>query len=189
MTCSTFAMGGIAVWMPYYLEHRPGLHRFPTTTFGVVLLFTGLLGTILGGIAGDKLRNRFSGSYFLVSAIAMLIGFPTVWAMTYATFPGIWAFIFIACFCLFFSSAPANTILANVSHPAMRAAGFALNILFIHAFGDVLSPFVIGLISDRYSMDFAFRVVAAMFLFGGLIWLVGARFLAGDTERALLHKL
>jgi hypothetical protein len=24
MTCMTFAMGGIAMWMPYYLEHRPG---------------------------------------------------------------------------------------------------------------------------------------------------------------------
>ena len=55
----TFALGGIAVWMPYYLEHRPGVHRFPTTSFGVVLLATGLLGTLLGGLAGDRLRNRY----------------------------------------------------------------------------------------------------------------------------------
>jgi hypothetical protein len=27
MTCMTFAMGGIAMWMPYYLEHRPGAER------------------------------------------------------------------------------------------------------------------------------------------------------------------
>jgi sugar phosphate permease len=184
MTCMTFAMGGIAVWMPYYLEHRPGVHHFPTTTFGVVLLITGLLGTLLGGVAGDKLRNRFAGSYFLVSGSAMAIGFPVVWAMTNAAFPWIWVYIFIACFCLFFNTAPANTILANVTHPAMRAAGYALNILFIHAFGDVLSPFVIGLISDRYTMDTAFRVVAVMFLFSAMFWLLGTRYLARDTERA-----
>jgi MFS family permease len=184
MTCMTFAMGGIAVWMPYYLEHRPGVHGFPTTTFGGILLATGLLGTLLGGIAGDKLRNRFGGSYFLVSGIPMVIGFPVVWMMTGAAFPWIWAYIFVACFCLFFNTAPTNTILANVTHPAMRAAGYALNILLIHALGDVLSPFLIGLISDRYNMNTAFRVVAVMFLCSGLLWLWGARYLAADTARA-----
>jgi MFS family permease len=186
MTCMTFAMGGIAVWMPYYLEHRPGAgaHSYPTTMFGVVLLVTGLLGTLLGGLVGDKLRTRFSGSYFLVSGVPMLIGFPLVWAMTHASFPGIWLYIFFACFCLFFNTAPASTILANVTHPAMRAAGYALNILVIHAFGDVLSPFLIGLISDKYTMDVAFRVVAFMFLLSGVLWIWGAKYLAVDTERA-----
>ena len=186
MTCMTFAMGGIAVWMPYYLEHRPGVHGFPTTTFGLILVVTGLLGTLLGGIAGDKLRNRFGGSYFLVSAVPMLVGFPVVWLMTGAAFPRIWIYIFVACFCLFFNTAPTNTILANVSHPAIRSAGYALNILLIHALGDVLSPFLIGLISDRYNMNIAFRVVAAMFLFSGLLWLWGAKYLAADTARAPL---
>ncbi len=66
----------------------------------------------------------------------------------------------------------------------MRAAGYALNILLIHALGDVLSPFVIGLISDKYTMDTAFRVVAVMFLFSAMFWLWGTRYLARDTERA-----
>ena len=184
MTCMTFAMGGIAVWMPYYLEHRPGVHRFPTTTFGGVLLVTGLLGTLMGGVTGDKLRTRFGGSYFLVSGMAMLIGFPAVWMMTWVGFPWIWCCIFVACFCLFFNTAPTNTILANVTHPAMRATGYALNILIIHALGDVLSPFVIGLITDRYNMDVAFRVVAVMFLCSSLVWFLGARYLDTDTARA-----
>lgn len=184
MMCMTFAMGGIAVWMPYYLEHRPGVHRFPTTAFGVILLVTGLLGTLLGGIAGDKLRDRFGGSYFLTSGITMLMGFPMVLMMITAAFPWIWAYIFVACFCLFFNTSPTNTILANVTHPAIRATGYALNILFIHALGDVPSPFVIGLISDKYNMDTAFRVVAVMFLCSGLIWLLGVRYLTRDTTRA-----
>jgi MFS transporter, Spinster family, sphingosine-1-phosphate transporter len=66
----------------------------------------------------------------------------------------------------------------------MRAAAFALNIFVIHAFGDVLSPFLIGLISDRYSMDAAFRVMAVMILCGGAFWIWGARYLHSDTERA-----
>jgi hypothetical protein len=132
--------------------------------FGGVLLVTGLLGTLLGGFAGDKLRARFNGSYFLFSGVAMLIGFPLVWAMTHVSFPWNWVYIFFPCFCLFFNTAPANTILAYVTHPFLRAGGYALNILVIHAFGDALSPFLIGLISDKYTMDVAFRVVAFMFL-------------------------
>jgi fucose permease len=134
--------------------------------------------------AATKLAKRFRGSYFLVSGTAMLIGFPLVWAMTHASFPWNWIYIFLACFCLFFNTAPANTIFANVTHPAMRATGFALNILVIHAFGDVLSPFLIGLISDKYNMDAAFRLVALMFLLSGILWLWGTKYLASDSDRA-----
>src|ERR1019366_5737504 len=74
MAAMTFAFGGIGLWMPYYLEHRPGTGPSPATTFGGILALSGLTATLLGGWAGDKLRARFSGSYFLVSGAAMQIG-------------------------------------------------------------------------------------------------------------------
>jgi MFS family permease len=183
----TFAMGGIGFWMPYYLEHLPGVHGSPTTVFGVILVVTGLLATLLGGLAGDKLRGRYPGSYFMVSGLAMLTGFPLAMAVTKAPFTWIWLFLALTCFCLFFNTGPTNTILANVTHPAMRAAAFALNIFFIHALGDVISPFVIGLISDKYGMNVAFRVVAVMCLVSGLLWIWGIRYLAKDTALASLR--
>jgi MFS transporter, Spinster family, sphingosine-1-phosphate transporter len=98
-------------------------------------------------------------------------------------FPWIWVLIFLTVFCLFFSTGPTNTILANVTHPSMRAAGFALNILVIHAFGDVISPVIIGLLSDWLEdMSKAFVAVGLMFLVAGVLWLLGARFLQRDTE-------
>lgn len=184
MSAMTFAMGGIAFWMPYYLEHRPGISGDPTIIFGAIIVVTGLAATLLGGLAGDKLRNRFPGSYFLVSGLAMLVGFPWFLAVLRAPFPWAWLLIFCACFCLFFSTGPTNTILANVTHPSMRAAGFALNIFVIHALGDVISPVIIGLVSDRYNMDTAFTLVGFMFLVSGALWLWGSRFLARDTALA-----
>jgi hypothetical protein len=93
----------------------------------------------------------------------------------------------VACFCLFFNTGPTNTILANVSHPSIRAAGFALNILVIHALGDVLSPVVIGILGDRYDMTFAFSVVGGTFILAAIFWFAGMSFLARDTERAPLR--
>ncbi|MFA5205024.1 MAG: MFS transporter [Lentisphaeria bacterium] len=184
MCAMTFAIGGIAFWMPCYLEGLPGAGGSPTSVFGAITVVSGLIATLLGGIAGDRLRDRFPGSYFLVSGLAMLAGFPLVLAMLMAPFPWVWVFLFLACFCLFFNTGPTNTILANVTHPAMRASAFALNILLIHALGDVVSPTVIGIVSDRFGLRAAFLVVAAMFVVAGAFWLAGVRHLALDTAKA-----
>lgn len=69
----------------------------------------------------------------------------------------------------------------------MRATAFALNIFVIHAFGDVLSPVVVGIVSDRYSMTTAFVVVGVMFVVAGGFWLVGMKFLQRDTALAPLR--
>jgi MFS transporter, Spinster family, sphingosine-1-phosphate transporter len=184
MTAMTFAIGGIAFWMPYYLAQRPGAPPSATVIFGGITCVAGLVATLVGGMAGDRLRARFSGSYFLVSGVAMIAGFPFLLLTLDAPFPRIWIWLSVASFCLFFNTGPTNTILANVSHPSIRAASFALNILLIHAFGDVLSPVVIGVLSDRYNMHFAFVVVGAMFLVAGILWLLGARYLERDTALA-----
>ncbi|MEP6995142.1 MAG: MFS transporter [Acidobacteriota bacterium] len=184
MTAMTFAIGGIAFWMPYYLARKPGAPASATVIFGGITCIAGIVATLLGGLAGDKLRARFPGSYFLVSGVAVLVGFPFMLLTLSASFPAIWIWLFFTCFCLFFNTGPTNTILANVSHPSIRAAGFALNIFVIHAFGDVLSPVVIGIVGDRYDMHRAFILVGTMFLAAGILWLLGARHLARDTARA-----
>lgn len=184
MTAMTFAIGGIAFWMPYFLSLKPGAPPGATTIFGAITVVAGLTATLSGGIAGDRLRARFPGSYFLVSGAAMIVGFPFMLLTLHASFPWIWVWLFAACFCLFFNTGPSNTILANVMHPHMRAAGFALNIFVIHALGDVISPVLIGVISDRASMLVAFTFVGIMFLVAGVFWLLGARHLARDTALA-----
>lgn len=184
MCAMTFAIGGIGFWMVDYVKEYRGVPGSASTTFGLILTVAGLSATLLGGIAGDRLQKRFPGSYFLVSAIAMFAGFPLFLGMLYAPFPLAWVFIFLACFCLFFNTGPTNTILANVTHPAMRAQAFAVNILVIHALGDVISPVIIGIISDKYSMNAAFLLVGIMFVVSGIFWSLGVRHLARDTALA-----
>jgi MFS family permease len=187
MTCMTFALGGIAFWMPRYISmvKDGGDKGTVNIIFGGIVVVAGLSATILGGLAGDKLRSRFGSSYFLVSAIAMLLGFPMVLLVLFVPFPMAWVFVFFACFCLFFNTGPTNTILANVTHPSVRASGFALNILIIHALGDAVSPAVVGFVKGYSgSWDLAFTVVSAMFLFSGLFWLWGGVYLERDTALA-----
>ena len=89
--------------------------------------------------------------------------------------------MFIAIFFLFFNTGPANTALANVTHPSVRATAFALNILIIHALGDAIAPPLIGAVADRTNMDVAFLVVTGMMSVAGLLWLIGMKHLGPDT--------
>jgi len=161
-----------------------------TLYFGAIVVISGFAATLLGGIVGDKLRARFPGSYFTVSATSMMIGFPMILLVLWLPFPLAWLFIFIAVFALFFNTGPTNTILANVTHPAVRASAFALNIFIIHALGDVISPVIMGWIWDmrvlerNLARDLAMAVVSVVVLLGGVLWFCGAKHLERDTALA-----
>ncbi|MBU6452444.1 MAG: MFS transporter [Cyanobacteria bacterium REEB67] len=193
MTAMTFAIGGIGFWMPtYFQEYRhAGSLGQVNMIFGAILVVAGLSATLIGGYVADKLRLKLKGSYFKVSGWAMLLAFPCTLGMLYAPFPFAWVFVFLTCFCLFFNTGPANTALANVIAPQQRASAFALNLLIIHAFGDVLSPLAIGAMADAAgnNMNAAFLAVSGLVLVGGFVWIFGAKHLDEDTRRvATAHE-
>jgi MFS family permease len=154
------------------------------TYFGAILAVGGLTATLAGGWLGDRLRPRFPGSYFLVSGWSALAALPLVLGVMWLPFPAAWICLFGAIFGLFMSTGPVNTILANVSPPALRSSGFALNILCIHALGDAISPPVIGAVADVSSLAVGFLVVSAFILLAGVFWLLGSRHLQRDTALA-----
>jgi MFS family permease len=190
MTAMTFAIGGVSFWMPAYIEESnpasdPG---WDNLIFGAITLLSGVIATLLGGLLADRLSPRFPGAYFLVSGIAMLLGFPCFLSVLETKFNWLWCgpLIFFTEFFLFFNTGPTNTIIANVTHPAIRSSAFALNILVIHLLGDAVSPWLIGEIADRFGGEIktGFQTVSAAILIGGICWLCGARYLERDTKLA-----
>lgn len=153
--------------------------------FGGITVVSGLAATILGGMLGDRLRNRgVRGAYFHVAGWSTLLGFPLFVAFLYTPFPAAWVLLFFAVFCLFANTGPANTIVANVVRSPIRATGFAINIFVIHALGDAISPPVIGFIADQSNLPTAFLVTSAFIVLAGLLWVWGAKYLDDDTRRA-----
>jgi MFS family permease len=185
MTAMTFAIGGISYWMPRYISEvrSAGTLEHVNLVFGGLTFVAGVTATLLGGIAGDKLRARYGGAYFLVSAIGILIACPAILAMLWLPFPAAWVAIFLAEFFLFFNTGPSNTILANVTHPSVRATAFALNIFLIHALGDAVSPPALGWVAQHVSWNMAFGLVVAMMFVAAGMWMIGIQYLQRDTER------
>jgi MFS family permease len=181
-TAFTFALGGLAMWAPKFIHEARGVKlELASTIFGAILAVTGLFSTLFGGWLADKLRNRYPGAYFLVSGAGMLVGFPATIGILYVPFPYAWGCVFVAMFFLFLNTGPSNTAIANVTPPHLRATAFAMNILIIHALGDVISPPLIGWIKGHYGWEASFITVSLVMLVAGLIWLLNMKPLAKDT--------
>jgi MFS-type transporter involved in bile tolerance (Atg22 family) len=172
--------------MPTYIHEfrQVGTLASVNLILGGILVVSGLVATITGGILADALRNKVKGAYFSVSGWALYVAAPCCVAFIYLPFPVAWGLLFAACFCLFLNTGPSNTALANTVRPEHRPAAFALNILIIHLLGDVPSPLAIGSITDSTgSMNNAMLMLAAMVWLGGFIWRLGAKHLDEDTAR------
>jgi MFS family permease len=180
-TLMTFVTGGLGFWAAAYLRYRNQSPDVGMTIFGLITVVAGLVSTLLGGVVADRLRPRFAGSYFWVSGIGMLIACPFFIATLYIPFPAAWISMFVAIFFLFLNTGPSNTALANVSLPSVRATAFAVNILVIHALGDVQAFWLLGYIGGHANMHVAFLVVSGIIFASGLTWLLGAKYLPADT--------
>ena len=152
--------------------------------FGVIIVLGGLTATAAGAWAGEYLRRRVRGAYFWIIGAGALLAVPCYVGLITLPFPFAWAAAYFTIFFLFLHTGPAFTVLANVVPSHMRATAFAINILVIHALGDVISPPIIGAIADATSLQTAFWFLTGVIALGGVLWCFGASGLEADTARA-----
>ena len=127
--------------------------------FSATLAVSGALGTPLGGLALDawtrrrenKLRAALEVSIATVGAGALLIT-PAAFARDRSWFL---ASIGLGTLPLFAATSPMNVSIFEGVPREHRAFGIAVATLLMHAFGDVPSPVVVGLLKDRWAPDCA----------------------------------
>lgn len=186
MAAMTFALGGLAQWVPSFLQRSFGLDvARGNTLFGGLTVAAGVIGTLAGGWLGDRLQRKSAAGYLYVSAGGFLAGAPMAClAILTPSLPLCLAAIFAAELFLFFNTGPLNTVLVNVVAPGRRAMAFALNILVIHALGDALSPTIIGALSDTWGLTFALLITPLAILVAAGFALGAGRFMASDQRAA-----
>jgi MFS transporter, Spinster family, sphingosine-1-phosphate transporter len=173
----TFAVGGLAYWMPAFLERVRGISRSEATvSFGTIVVVTGFIGTFVGGWMGDYFARRWHQAHLYLSAVATLISAPFVWMALTTSSHSLYQFYMVtAQLCLFLSTGPINAALVNLVIASERATAIALSVFAIHLLGDALSPFMVGALSDLFSLGQAVRILPAAVLIGGFVWIWAAR--------------
>jgi predicted MFS family arabinose efflux permease len=177
MAMYTFAVGGMQVWIPTFLERVRGIElQKANAVFGLITLFNGFVATLLGGWIGDKLLKRYYGAYYTFPGIAMLIAVPFMILAIYISGPLMFPAIFIAVFLLLIGTGPSNAAVVNSVSGNIRSTALAVNVFVIHLLGDAFSPTLMGKISDKSSLPTAFWTAFAAAALSGIILIYGAKY-------------
>ncbi len=182
-TIYTFAIGGLAAWMPTYFYRVRGLPLARAgVIFGGIVCLAGFAGTLMGGQLSDKLSKRNPGAPFLMSGIALVATLPFTLLAILSPAPVIfWPAMFVTLWLFFLNTGPLNAAMANVLPPEIRARGFGVSTMSIHLFGDALSPFLIGFASDHFGgLRLPVLITGLLLIGAGLVLLAGRAALQRD---------
>jgi len=178
----TFAMGGLATWMPTYFVRERGIPLGNASAiFGLLLAAAGFAGTLLGGRIASAVTRRWPGADFTVSgwslAASILFTLLAVLAPQPAVF---WPAMFVTLLLLFVNVGPLNAAMANVLPAELRARGFAVTTMLMHLLGDAASPWLIGAGSDRIGLRIPVLVTGCLLGAAGVVLLWGRSTLEAD---------
>ena len=177
MAMMTFAQGGLLVWMPTFLARMRGYSLVNANyLFGAIIALDGTIASLAGGWLGDRLLPRTRSAYYLVSAASMGLGIPVMAIALFNRGPAMIPGIAIAGFLLLLNTAPLNAAIINSVGSHIRATAIAVNLFVIHFLGDAFSPWLIGKISDRSSLESGFVSTVVATALSSAILFYGMRF-------------
>lgn len=182
----TFALGGLAFWMPQYLETSKGLSLSQANLllFGSVTLAGGL-GTLTGGFLGDRLLAYTLGAPLWVSGLGVVLALPLAALAIFAATPALYiSGLAGAIFLLFLNPGVLTAVVVSIAGPWRRAQAAALNIVVIHLVGDVPSPFLIGWVSDLSSLKLGVSITLVALAAGAVLILMALPYLPADLAAA-----
>ncbi|KAF0244789.1 MAG: major facilitator superfamily [Planctomycetota bacterium] len=189
----TLALTGIAFatvpllhWLPQFFGNVK--HIAPSKAnvmIGLTLILPGILGTLLGGWAGDRISKRgIPGGYLMVAAVGLVGGLVCLWVAILSPRP--WIFLPALFFgvMFFMSCTPTlNTTIANISAPNARAMAYATVIFCMHAFGDTVSPLLFGKLIANHGLERAFLFMPVALLVSAAACIAGIFTIRGDLAR------
>ena len=120
--------------------------------------------------------KRTKAAHYLVSAVSLGLGIPAMCLALFADGKLMIFGMFVAEFLLLLNTGPLNAAVINAVGPHVRAMALAANIFIFHLLGDVPSAYLIGYISDKYSLRMAFIGPVVAIALSSAILFYGMRF-------------
>ncbi len=173
-TAYTFAVGAFGTWGPSFLVR---IHHVAVdnagTFFGLVLVVSGLLGTLIGGFAATAWQKRNKAGYAWTLGLSVLVAVPIVVVafLSHQTVISM-ACLALSMFLLFLCTGPVNTLIIETVPLNLRSSAMALSIFMIHLFGDMWSSQIVGHFSDVWNLRKAVLILPVALLISALLWIV-----------------
>jgi predicted MFS family arabinose efflux permease len=180
-----FVLGAIIAWAPSYLNRYYGMDTAAAGVRSGVLVLVAGVGMTAGGYVVDRLsakrksnRLRLPALQALVSGVCLLVAFlaPAGTAQL--------ALIALGLLVGAGFAGPTGAVVADLTHPAMRATVFATLTLANNLIGLAPGPLVTGALADAAGLDVAMRVIPTASILAAAFFFYAARcYDQGDRSR------
>jgi predicted MFS family arabinose efflux permease len=185
-----FVAAVLLSWMPSFFNRYYGMA--PDKAGGMAAIFAFLIATgmISCGVITDRVSRHYparkwstSICYCGVAAVFLIVGFQFA--------PGPAQLVLIGCGAFFSAgtSGPAVAIVADLTHPTVRASAFGTLTVSNSLIGLALAPFAIGLLADRLGLSAALQLAPIALVAAAAVLLAGRRdYPAGLRRLASLNR-
>ncbi|HXC96159.1 MAG TPA: MFS transporter [Edaphobacter sp.] len=172
----TFSLGGISWWMPSFLQRIDGRSQSSAAyLMGTITLVAGLGGTVTGGVIAQRWSRTNSKALYLVPAISAASAVPPALVCFFGPHSLTLIGLALAVFLISLGTGPVNAATVNSVRPEIRATAMAGQLFIIHALGDMISPRIIGAVSDRSTLNLGLGSTLVTMLLAAVIFYVGSR--------------
>ena len=160
----SFASYGLSPFLYLYAVERFGVGPEAGYALGWVLAIAGGLGTIAGGVLGDRARRMHpAGRLYVVIAAAIAAGIFLIFMMTTSSLTLYYLFLGMMSFLQIMWLGPTAASCQDLVVPRMRGAATAVFFLGTNIIGLGLGPYIVGLVSD-VSGDLRFAMLSVLFV-------------------------
>jgi MFS family permease len=176
---NTFALTGLAAFVTKYGVDLGFDIAEINRAFGLILVLSGLIGTVCGGKLASFLAARSgdtNGTLFRFIGISAVLGAPAMWcAFTVSDHTLFLVLCFIAELLVFAATAPVNSLIVVNAPEGGETMTQGVTIFCLNLGGSLLAPIIVGLLADYTSLTMAMQAASLVMLLSGFLWLKGVQ--------------
>lgn len=174
-----FALNGVAAWIISLGKLRGFGYEHTNTVFGIILVVTGLLGTLLGGKLSTILLKNSPDTIrtlFRFTAYSSVIGIPSLMLCFHAKSQGVFfASCAVAELMIFAGTAPLNSLIVLAAPPSLVTLTQGVTIATINLCGAFLAPLLVGRVADTISLPLGLQLCTIALGGAVVLWILGGR--------------
>jgi predicted MFS family arabinose efflux permease len=173
----TFSLGGISWWMASFLHRFAGYSvEAAGGVMGPIIVVGGVGGTAIGGWVAQVWSRKTPKALYLLPGLSALLTVPPAMLCFFGPQKLLVPSLGLAVFFIFLGTGPVNAATLNAVPANLRATAMAGQLFALHVFGDMFSPKLIGMVSDRSNLRYGLAATLVTMVIAAVIFIVGARF-------------
>jgi MFS family permease len=184
-TVMAFAAGGYGAWFLEFLKKGKGMSNAQATNLFTLALFGGLAGILLGGRIADRLRASTTAGRLWTIVIGVSLTVPSAALSILAPAGvGLYAGGVATMFFISWYHAPVAATVDDLAPLGRSVAAQGLVIFTMHLIGTAPSSWIVGIVSDEWSLTDAMWVPTCALVVAAMFMSIAARTFPADHARA-----